>query len=46
VWKSRDKKVEWGQAFKTPFPEFVGSDEEWNRLERENRAKLRRSADS
>lgn len=40
VWKSRDKKVEWGEAFKTPFPEFKGTDEEWNRMERENRAKF------
>lgn len=40
VWKSRDKKLEWGEAFKTPFPEFKGTDEEWNQMEREQRAKF------
>lgn len=41
VWKSRDTKVELGKAFNTPFPDFSGTDEEWNRVERETRAKLR-----
>jgi hypothetical protein len=40
VWKSRDKKVEWGEAFKAPFPEFKGTDEEWNQMQREHRAKF------
>jgi len=31
VWKSREKKLEWGEAFNVPFPDFDGSDEEWNR---------------
>lgn len=34
VWKSRDKKVEWGEAFNLPFPPvYHGSDEEWRRME-------------
>jgi Protein of unknown function (DUF3128) len=37
VWKSREKKLEWGEAFNVPFPEFDGSDEEWNRQEIERR---------
>ena len=41
VWKTRDQKVELGEAFRTPFPEFKGTDEEWNRMEREQRAKFR-----
>jgi hypothetical protein len=41
VWKTRDKKVELGKAFNGPFPDFSGTDEEWNRMERETRAKLR-----
>lgn len=35
VWKSREKKLEWGEAFNTPFPDFDGSDEEWNRQQAE-----------
>ena len=32
IWKSRDTKVEWGNAFNKPFPpQFQGSDEELNR---------------
>lgn len=38
IWKSRDKRVEWGEAFNTPFPEFEGSDEEWRRRELERRS--------
>ncbi|RDL39725.1 uncharacterized protein BP5553_04065 [Venustampulla echinocandica] len=37
IWKSRDRKLEWGEAFNVPFPEFDGDDEEWNRRERERR---------
>jgi hypothetical protein len=34
VWKSRDRKVEWGEAFNQPFPPvFGGGDEEWRRME-------------
>lgn len=35
VWKSREKKLEWGDAFNVPFPDFDGSDEEWNRQQAE-----------
>jgi hypothetical protein len=35
VWKSRERKLEWGEAFNVSFPEFDGSDEEWNRQQRE-----------
>jgi hypothetical protein len=34
IWKSREKKLEWGEAFNVPFPDFR-SDEEWNRQVRE-----------
>jgi hypothetical protein len=34
VWESRDKKLEWGEAFSVPVEEPVGSDEEWNRREK------------
>lgn len=37
IWKSRDKKLQWGEAFNVPFPKFDGNDEEWNRQERERR---------
>jgi len=37
IWKSRDRKVEWGQAFTSLFPKFEGTDEEWNQMERLNR---------
>lgn len=41
VWKSRERKLEWGDAFNKPFPpQFEGSDEEWNSLERQRRKKL------
>lgn len=34
VWKSRDKKVEWGTAFNEPFPaEHEGSDEDFRRMD-------------
>ena len=46
VWKSRDKKMEWGEPFSAPFPEFSGTDEEWNRLERERRTKLQSNTSS
>jgi hypothetical protein len=37
VWRSRERKVQWGEAFKEEYEEFRGSDEEWNRRERERR---------
>ncbi|KAH8672652.1 hypothetical protein BGZ60DRAFT_405310 [Tricladium varicosporioides] len=37
VWRSRERKVEWGEAFSVEVREFEGSDEEWNRQERERR---------
>lgn len=37
VWKSRDKMVEWGTTFVSVAEEFSGSDEDWNRAEREQR---------
>ncbi|KAK0125309.1 hypothetical protein ONS95_000663 [Cadophora gregata] len=37
VWKSRDKKVEWGEAFIAPFPGFSGTDEEWRQRELDRR---------
>jgi hypothetical protein len=41
IWKSRERKMEWGEAFNKPFPpQFQGSDEEWNSLERERRRML------
>ncbi|KAG4423005.1 hypothetical protein IFR04_003917 [Cadophora malorum] len=38
VWKSRDKKVEWGEAFNAPFPGFSGTDEEWRQRELDRRS--------
>ncbi|KAL3424663.1 hypothetical protein PVAG01_03944 [Phlyctema vagabunda] len=38
IWKSRDRKMEWGEAFTTPAPVWQGSDEEWQRMERARRA--------
>ncbi|KAH9216978.1 hypothetical protein DL95DRAFT_387187 [Leptodontidium sp. 2 PMI_412] len=38
VWKSRDKKVEWGEAFDAPFPGFSGTDEEWRQRELDRRS--------
>ena len=35
VWRSREKKLYWGEAFNVPFPDFDGSDEEWNRQQAE-----------
>jgi len=36
IWKSRDKKLEPGEAFSKEFMGF-GDDEEWNRRVREDR---------
>jgi hypothetical protein len=38
VWRSRERKAEWGQAFNVPFPDFEDDDEEWNQRERLRRA--------
>jgi hypothetical protein len=46
VWKSRDKKMEWAEPFSAPFPDFSGTDEEWNRMERASRAKLQSNTSS
>jgi len=35
VWRSRDKKLEWGEAFHLPLPKLEETDEEWNRKETE-----------
>lgn len=41
IWKSRDKKMEWGKPFSTPFPPpFEGTTEEWNAFERERRRNI------
>lgn len=40
VWKSREKKLDWGEAFNVPFPDFDGSDEEWNRQQAEWRKRV------
>ena len=37
VWRSRDRKLEWGKAFCEPFEEFEGSDEEWNLVQQKRR---------
>jgi hypothetical protein len=41
VWRSRDRKMEWGAAFNEPYEEddVKVSDEEWRRGEREWRSK-------
>ncbi|PBP27432.1 hypothetical protein BUE80_DR001757 [Diplocarpon rosae] len=38
VWRSRERKMEWGEAFTTPFPKFEGTDEEWRKRELEWRS--------
>jgi hypothetical protein len=37
VWRSRERKSEWGKAFSEPYEEFDGDDGEWNRMQRERR---------
>jgi hypothetical protein len=41
VWRTRESKLEWGEAFGEEYKEFEGSDEEWRELQREWRAKAR-----
>lgn len=38
VWKSRDKKLEFGEAFNERYEEHAGSDEEWQKMEALRRA--------
>ncbi|RDW74981.1 hypothetical protein BP6252_06123 [Coleophoma cylindrospora] len=38
IWKSREQKMEWGEAFSTPHPVWTGSDAEWQMMERARRA--------
>lgn len=46
VWKSRDKKLEWGEALNQPFPEeFKGNDEEWRKMDLAARRARRGEAD-
>lgn len=46
IWKSRDRKVPEGEAFKVRFEAFPGGDDqEWNRLERENRQRAKMEYD-
>lgn len=39
IWKSRDRKLQWGEAFKEPIEETSGSDEEWNTREQIRRGR-------
>jgi len=38
VWKSRTKKLEWGESFNQSYEELEESDEEWRKNERQRRA--------
>ncbi|RAL67577.1 hypothetical protein DID88_008332 [Monilinia fructigena] len=37
VWKGREQRLEWGEAFCVPEPKWSGSDDEWRKLEKEHR---------
>jgi hypothetical protein len=37
VWRSRERKMEWGTAFNEPYKDFDGDDAEWNKVVRERR---------
>ena len=37
VWRSRERKVEWGTAFFEPYEEYDGDDAEWNKIQKERR---------
>jgi hypothetical protein len=39
VWRSRDRKMGWGEAFCEPYEELDGDDEAWNKMQRERRRK-------
>lgn len=40
VWRSRDEKMAWGEAFCEPYEEFDGDDEAWNKIQRERRRRV------
>lgn len=40
VWRSRERKLEWGKAFSEPYEEFDSNDGEWNKMERERRGRM------
>lgn len=37
VWKGREQRLGWGEAFCVPEPKWSGSDDEWRKLEKEHR---------
>ncbi|KAF7941122.1 hypothetical protein BELL_1046g00030 [Botrytis elliptica] len=37
VWKGREQRLEWGEAFCVEEPKWTGSDDEWRRMEKEHR---------
>ncbi|ESZ95311.1 hypothetical protein SBOR_4308 [Sclerotinia borealis F-4128] len=37
VWKGRDQRLEWGEAFCVEEPKWTGSDDEWRKMEKEHR---------
>ncbi|QSZ35043.1 hypothetical protein DSL72_007906 [Monilinia vaccinii-corymbosi] len=37
VWKGREQRLEWGEAFCVPEPQWTGSDDEWRKIEKEHR---------
>ena len=37
VWKSRDVRLQPGEAFSEPDVEYSGTDEEWNAMEKARR---------
>jgi hypothetical protein len=40
VWRSRERKVEWGTAFNEPYEEYDGDDAEWNKIQKERRKRI------
>ncbi|APA07893.1 hypothetical protein SS1G_00495 [Sclerotinia sclerotiorum 1980 UF-70] len=37
VWKGREQRLEWGEAFCVKEPKWTGSDDEWRKMEKEHR---------
>ncbi|KAB8300145.1 hypothetical protein EYC80_000373 [Monilinia laxa] len=37
IWKGREQRLEWGEAFCVPELKWSGSDDEWRKLEKEHR---------
>lgn len=37
VWKGREQRMNWGEAFCVPQSEWTGSDEEWRMMEKAHR---------